>query len=394
MKIVSNINDNRIKSTNILIELTIEEYLAFARKIISNNELQRLKIRASKTIYSLLKDDLLTGCIMPAIVLAITDESKKEFTDEELKEYLSNNYQNVLILDGLQRTYTLIDALNTIKAKKTVFDFESGIKEEEKFLNQLIRVEIYININKFGILYRMLTLNTGQTPMSIRHQLEMLYSDYSNVEVDGIKIISDNEGTVYPENNQFKFQTIIEGFNSYINRDELPMDRQEMLENLKILEKITKEDLKTDIFREFIQSYARLFNKLRELTDDYCLLDDELIENGIQSPFGKNVSKIFSSSQALTGFGAAIGNLKDKLIIKDFDQLNSIIEKLQSNSNKWLFNLVQNMDQIKRESKKIGNGQRLYFKCFFRVLFNSLNDTFCDLEESVIESFTLYNSLV
>lgn len=44
----------------------------------------------------------------------------------------------------------------------------------------------------------MLTLNTGQTPMSTRHQLEMLYNDMKNTEIEGVKLISDTNGSADP----------------------------------------------------------------------------------------------------------------------------------------------------------------------------------------------------
>ena len=160
MKIMSKIYDQRINSWNLYVESTFGEYLRFAKKIIDNNELQRKRVKTSKTIYSLLKNDLQRGCIMPPLVLALT---KTEVIDTQnpderkLLEYISENSENVLILDGLQRTYTLIDADEEMKEKDST--------EYERFLGNKLRLEIYIEINKFGILYRMLTLNTGQTPM-------------------------------------------------------------------------------------------------------------------------------------------------------------------------------------------------------------------------------------
>lgn len=48
---------------------------------------------------------------------------------------------------------------------------------KETQFNENKLVEIYFKINRFGNLYRMLTLNTGQTPMSLRHQIEILYGN-------------------------------------------------------------------------------------------------------------------------------------------------------------------------------------------------------------------------
>lgn len=58
MKIMSRIYDHRINSVNLYVETTFGEYLSFADKIIKNNELQRKRVKTSKSVYALLKDDL------------------------------------------------------------------------------------------------------------------------------------------------------------------------------------------------------------------------------------------------------------------------------------------------------------------------------------------------
>lgn len=248
MKIMSKIYDQRINSWNLYVESSFGEYLKFARKIIENNELQRKRVKTSKTIYSLLKSDLRKGCIMPPLVLALT---KTEVIDVQnpdggkLLEYINENSENVLILDGLQRTYTLIDADEEMKAKDE--------QEYTRFLSNKLRLEIYVEINKFGILYRMLTLNTGQTPMSARHQLEMLYSNMLDTEIDGIKLVTDKDGKADPDENEFIFKNAIEGFNSYMNRNELPLDRQDILDNVKMLEKMSEENVGGKCLGRFVQ---------------------------------------------------------------------------------------------------------------------------------------------
>ena len=209
---MSKIFDQRINSWNLYVESTFGEYLKFAKNIINNNELQRKRVKTSKTIYSLLKNDLQKGCIMPPLVLALvkTDIIDVENPNQEkLLQYINENSKNVLLLDGLQRTYTLIDADTEMEKKSE--------EEYQKFLENKLRLEIYVEINKFGILYRMLTLNTGQTPMSARHQLEMLYSDMLNTEFDGVKLVTDKDGKADPDENEFIFKNAIEGFNSYMN---------------------------------------------------------------------------------------------------------------------------------------------------------------------------------
>lgn len=390
MKVMSKIYDKRINSWNLYVESSFGEYLQFARKIIDNNELQRKRVKTSKTIYSLLKADLQKGCIMPPLVLALVQKdvinAEKSDADELLK-YINENSEDVLILDGLQRTYTLIDADTEMRSKS----------EYQDFLKNKLRLEIYVEINKFGILYRMLTLNTGQTPMSARHQLEMLYSNMLDTEVEGIKLVTDKEGKADPDDNEFVFKNAIEGFNSYMNRNELPIDRQELLDNIKMLEHMAEENISEDLFKEFLESYIKVFTALRDITDNHIVTKEDLIEYEIgDSPFGKKVSKIFSTSQALTGFGAAVGKMKDLGIIGSLTDVSDKIQEIkQKNAGyAWMMELLSKFDRIKSSSKKIGNAQRMFFQYFFRELFNPESDSYLDLEEAVQNGYKKYNSQV
>ncbi len=392
MKIMSKIYDQRINSRNVYVESSFGEYLKFAKKIIHNNELQRKRVKTSKTIYSLLKSDLQQGCIMPPLVLALTEIGVMNFEnpdEEKLLAYIIENSENVLILDGLQRTYTLIDADEEMKLK--------GENKYEQFLNNKLRLEIYVEINKFGILYRMLTLNTGQTPMSARHQLEMLYSNMLGTEIDGVKLITDKEGKVDPDENEFIFKNAIEGFNSYMNRNELPLDRQDILDNVKVLEHMAGENISEDLFKEFLETYIKIFTTLRKITENHVITEEDLQEYQIgESPFGKKASKIFSSSQALTGFGAAVGKMKDLKLIKSLTDIVGMLEKLEESNEgyTWMMEMLVKLDTIKSSSKKIGNAQRMFFQYFFRELFNTESDSYLSLEDAVQNGYKKYYSQV
>lgn len=392
MKIMSRIYDHRINSINLYVETTFGEYLSFADQIIKNNELQRKRVKTSKSVYSLLKDDLKKGCVMPPLVLAVIRTgviNADEIKADELLKYIKENTDDVLILDGLQRTYTLLDARTEME--------KEGEKKVKRFMNYSLRLEIYVEINRFGVLYRMLTLNTGQTPMSLRHQLEMLYSDMLNTEIEGVVLIPDNEGKADPDEGQFVFKNAVEGFNSYMNRDELPIDRQDLLDNIKMMENMSEENVTDDLFKEFLEGYIKVFNALRKITDGYVLTKDDAQEYEIsESPFGKKVSKVFSTSQALTGYGSAIGKMKDNGVITDIIDITGMLRKLvkKNDGYEWFLEMLIKFDRIKESSKKIGNAQRMFFHYFFRELFNKESDSYLNLEEAVENGYKKYNSQV
>jgi len=233
--------------------------------------------------------------------------------------------------------------------------------------------------------------------MSARHQLEMLYSDMLDTEVDGMTLIPDNAGKADPDDNQFVFQYVIEGFNSYMNRKEFPIDREELLENVKMLEKISSEDVSSDIFKSFLETYIQVFRTLRQISANYIITEDDLREYEIDgNPFGKKVSKVFSSSQALTGFGAAVGKLKDNGIISSFEDIVNCLQTLKNKNNghEWLLEMLKNFDIIRNTSKKIGNAQRMYFQYFFRELFNPESDSYLNLSDAAANAYDKYYSQV
>lgn len=393
MIVMSKIFDNRINSCNLYVEITFGEYLSFAKDIIKNNELQRKRVRASKSVYSLLKNDLKRGCVMPPLVLAIAGdkdinlEAENSIISQDIVDKIKTDCKDILILDGLQRTYTLIDADAEIKQEEP--------ESYQKFLNYKLRLEIYVDINKFGVLYRMLTLNTGQTPMAARHQLEMLYRDKLNTSIEGVKLITDVQGKADPEDNEFVFKNVIDGFNSYMNRNELPIDRQELLENIQMLENMSNEDVTNDIFEEFLGIYVKVFNKLCNVSNNYYLTDEDRDMYEISdSPFGKSVRKVFSTSQAMTGFGAAIGRMKDNGLIKDIDEIDTMLENISCVNNEWFLEMLVKFDKIKQSSKKIGNGQRMFIQYFFRELFNKDSDSYLNLYAAVNNGYQKYSSQV
>lgn len=384
MKILSKYLDKRINSINIFVETTFGEYLSFARGLIDNNEFQRNRVRSSKTVYSLLKDDLIKGCMMPPLVLAIRDShlNTDELDDKKLISFIMHNTEKVSILDGLQRTYTLMDAKKKVSESRDIApDFD----------NHHLRLEIYVNINRFGVLYRMLTLNTGQTPMSARHQLEMLYHDYLNIDIDGIKLISDRDGHANPSENEFKFNDVISGFISYTNRDEKLIDRQGLLDNICMVENMAKENIDTDLFLEFTNTYVAFFKSAVSLAGEYKLDDETMDEYMIDgNPFGRTAAKIFSSSQSLTGFGSAIGIMKERKMIAGLDSVKDSSNNISGEANQWVPIINKNLDIIRKESKKIGNAQRLYFNCIFRCLFDDESEGYLDMIVSVNEGYERY----
>ncbi|MCU0284804.1 MAG: hypothetical protein MUF15_00270 [Acidobacteria bacterium] len=386
MKIVSILEDKRIKSTNIMAEISVKEYLEIAALIIENNEFQRRRVSSSKTVYSLLKTDLLNGCLIPPIVLALPHDGEvKNMAPEKIRDFVLEKRADLQILDGLQRTHTLIELSREINEKKD----EAVLK---KFQEQLIRIEIFIGINRIGILYRMLTLNTGQTPMSLRQQIEILYLDKLKgvASLPGISLIREIDGTQAAGLNQYNFKDIIDGYSSYLERNELPLGKADILENIKTLEQLSKENASDDIFPDFLETWHILMGRICTLLKDAVLNEDDFKF----SLFGKDAIRVFKKEQVVAGFGAAVGKLKDYEIIKGFEDIKKMELFLREGETpeSFLEFINAKLGWIRNNSKKIGNAQRNYFLYFFRELFNSQGDSYQDLFASAENAYNKYRS--
>ncbi len=87
---MKSIYDKRIGAKDTMIDMTIGEYYGLVKDCLNENEYQRKHVRNSSSIYSLLKQDLIKGCIMPPIVLAYTDIIEE---DDDIKYIIGIYWQ-------------------------------------------------------------------------------------------------------------------------------------------------------------------------------------------------------------------------------------------------------------------------------------------------------------
>ncbi|MEP1034748.1 hypothetical protein [Ekhidna sp.] len=380
MKILSFITDWRIAACNASVELTTSEYLEIAGSIIDKNEFQRKKV-ISSIIKKTLKEDLKKKCTIPAIVLGIKNQAIPddfhfaEFNDEEkLLSYFK--HKDLIILDGLQRTFVLLEL------------FEED--PEGDWINQKLRCEVFIGLNKLGILYRMLTLNTGQTTMSTRHLLEILYYDYLNVKTDGIELVADkDEKKIEDPYSQFKFQDTIEGYNSFIEGKEVPIQRADILQNMETINNLEKTDDDKEGFRHFVKLFQKLLISLKEKYKSFEFNEGE-IPPELQyrsSSFGTSVSRIFGKSQSFTGFGAACSFLKRNRGV-GFQKIDEALPEIKVEIDVDIYLLNKHFDYIRNKSKKVGNDQRYYFKNFYQFLFDPDSESNLNINQSLKKAYT------
>ncbi len=408
--------DRKVMGINISFDMTIKEYANLCDEIIGMNPLQRRRVGAKGKVYELLRKDLLDGCVMPPIVLAVTEKYGDRVSEKvdnivkdgevstshkkDLVHFLDEAIMNrrILILDGLQRTYTIRQAIQDA----------SEADKLNSLLQTKIRGEIYLGLTKMGILYRMLTLNTGQTPMSFRHQIEILYHDFIDREdlPDGIRITREVEDARTRGVGSYKYQDVVDMLYAFTTGSPKSMDKQALVSELKEIDFLKgyrpgQEDLieLLKIYNSLVQLIDRKSGGWRlqqdvvgSDRDDFSSEDESPV---IERPFGKTVPSIFCKVQAMTAFGAEVKRLISVEKINAITDLNPVIEGCDfvDDPKTALRDLVTILDQVASSAKRIGDAQRLYFQLCFRQLLNNDAEAYQNLSACWLAAQEKYNIL-
>lgn len=152
--------------------------------------------------YERLAQDILKGCLMPPITLALVDMKGLSFSDTtEAEKYANSHISNGYVLDGMQRLNTLFK----------VRDEEGFDRDKTLFFN------LVISSNKDMLLYRMITLNNGQKPMTPRHQIEVLTEELFDFTDLGIEIQSEKERAEKIKRGAFNLGDISKGYLAFFS---------------------------------------------------------------------------------------------------------------------------------------------------------------------------------
>ncbi len=178
--------------------------------LIDKTEFQR-KLQ-DKKFYNKLERDIEDGCVMPPITVAIlTSESFANI--KSIQDYVNKNIGNAFVLDGIQR-------LNTLSRAAAKYEFDDSY-------------QIYINFilcdSVEKLLYRMITLNNGQRPMTPRHQVEIMIANVFDFKAMGIDVVAEKDSTIASARKAFRKADIIQAYLAF-------MADSPIVDNKKIIE--------------------------------------------------------------------------------------------------------------------------------------------------------------
>jgi hypothetical protein len=316
----------------------------------SNLEIQRKIIKGSKA-YATLRSDLKRGCVLPPIVLGIKniaveadfiDTFSKNYTVPQQQSLLSNladeinklTPENVYIIDGLQRTNAI---------KQTLDDLEN-VTAKADFLNETVRLELWVNIKFESLAYRMLLLNAGQKPMAIKQQIEILSKKLEEElsSIEGIEIISSIAKDRRLKKGQFHLSNLSQSFQTWLqgqpNIDIRNIVMEQLLAENAIETLGASLDVggsaESDAFKQYIEWLVKIDFAIPE--GDLGFLSNETVLLGLAAAVGaaeknpeQNQRKNYCLGKLLQEQQTNPDN--DPLGIKKFEELRVGVDPSKSN---------------------------------------------------------------
>ncbi len=282
--------DEVIKSVYALGRIDYKDALKMLYPAINKMDQQRYTLKTN--LYERLKKDIVTGCIMPPITIAIksADSNKLELDTDSIQNFINSNIKNVLILDGIQR----LNTLNSVEV-----DIQNN--------NKPIYVNILIcnSINK--LIYRMITLNNGQKPMSVRHQIEVLADNIYDFRQLDMKLVTEKQTKEYNIKGGFSKADIVKAYLAFISGST-------NIDNQKIIESKMDELITDKIIDSSITNLEVEFTDIMYLVNQLCNTDDlyqwfKVTNNMIG--FCAGISKSYNDlSNDIDGFGEVVSRFE------------------------------------------------------------------------------------
>jgi hypothetical protein len=214
--------------------------------LINKLDIQR-KVQ-NESFYKRLEKDYQIGCITPAITIAFIDSVDHNNIPslEKINAQLEKSVAQGFILDGIQR-------LNTLKR---VFEKQGNELNTDRYL--------YLNIiicpSRDNLLYRMVTLNNGQKPMTARHQIEILAENIYDFNNYSFEILTEKEAVEVANQKSFKKGDLINAYISFLSG-------VTWLENKKIIEDKLDELVARKIIENKITDNSVDFDKVLRLIE-------------------------------------------------------------------------------------------------------------------------------
>ena len=366
------LRDHRINSLSVSAITTIGEYMKWFDTCGEANKLTeqrpQLHTRSANMIRRRLVEDLRQGAVIPPIVIGLSTDADLTYIDgHNVEKLINDQLPNGTVIDGMQRSAALREATTQ----------SPGIRYNP------IRIDFWLANGTTALIYRMLVLNTGQSPWDIKRQMEVIYKPLiieARKRIDNIVLNEKDEQKRRRAGGEYPASSIIELLLAYSARKEL------VKPNDSVADEFTKLDI-TDMTgkREFADNFYRCLKMMVRFdiaVSRYKQDDGEV--DGIMK--FRNGMDLFTQMPAKTGFMAALSQKivgmagmpersqadQESIISRveaDFDTFISRIEEM-NNDNLGVFLCYEVLNETisNLPIKRIGNAQREFFRKGFSAL--------------------------
>lgn len=305
--------DVRTQTPVMYAQVSIGDYLDLVGDSFDGFEIQRG--RENHKAYGRMKQDIKDGALLPPITLSVAldyIETSKDFYEKSnyigLENLLFEN-KAVNILDGLQRTFIL----------KDIADSGHSFHNDQK-----LHLEIRFERDIKNLIYRIIFLNAGQKQMSMRHQIDILFSALKkNFEDDiyGLHLIPERESGRRTSFGKYQLAHIASAYYAYVNKDP-EVDKQNLVAQKiaddGILSKSESELSQSfDGFKSFVSRFIELDKEIARVYDGTLSDAPEGLEwfgsDNVMQAFFAAISSFGSSAERLDRVHLAINKLKESL---------------------------------------------------------------------------------
>ncbi len=350
-------------------QVPITEFLPLVGNEFESFSIQRR--REKHKAYDRMKKDIIDGALLPSITLAVKPEIVPDLrplhasSDFDLLALRLNQPGQVNILDGLQRTYIIKDLVDD------GFDLNP---------NQTLHLEFWLEDDINNLVYRIIVLNAGQKPMSMRHQIELLFSTLKQKledVIDNLEIYRERDQTRRRGPRKYALDRLAAAYQSYITKS--PEVSRENVVAQQIVEANAMDASEEELTAEF-NSFVKLLQRYCRLDDEVCRVYPER-DDSSEMPTGANW---FGSENVLQAFFAAYsqyvsGPIQKQRADTSLDKiLTLLVESCPEDDPLGLRRLLEIQKGLSPRKVNIGTGTRKLLTNGFKELFRGEGDISMD----------------
>ncbi|MGL5256125.1 MAG: hypothetical protein ACRC76_03720 [Proteocatella sp.] len=360
IKVIGLTKDFRTNTQVVYAQASINDYLILVGTNFDEFEIQRK--RQKHKAYHRMSDDIKNGGLLPTITLAV----KPDFVDELLGFIAKNDTlelgnrlaypERVNILDGLQRTFII----------KDLKDAGVNFPPEQEVL-----LEFWLEKEVKHLIYRLIVLNAGQKPMSMRHQVELLFTTLREKlegTIPNLKIYAEREGTRRSRAGKYPLDRMATAYQSFLSKSP-EIERENIIARQLVEDSVFDFD-EDKLGRQF-EEFTLYLKLLTDIDNEAYKIYTELYHSCNDNVEWPNW---IAQENVINSFFAAIGDFgsNNNRVERIHKALGSLLRGMQENREDDPFGLKALhliLPGINSKKQNVGHATRKLLTAGFKEFF-------------------------